>query len=143
LEEGISAARRHLIRDAAIYTPVFVFCLAVWAIVLAGAISEKDGRAAFFLVLLTILLVLFGFQSVQALRDLRSQPAVAEGPVRRKWRRVEFLLFPAHYIYVDKSIFKVPEYLHNELREGDLVAVTHFPHTATVANVTRLRHADR
>ena len=44
LEEGISAARRHLIRDAVIYTPLFVFFLVVWAIALTGVIVARRRR---------------------------------------------------------------------------------------------------
>ena len=139
MKEGISAARRHVIRDAIIYSPVFVFCLVVWVIVLVGVVFEKDGRGIFLVLLLTIVVFLVGFQSIQSLRDLRSEPVTSEGPVLRRWRRAEFLLFPAYYIYVNRNVFKVPELLYNEIGDGDIVAVTHYPHTATVANITRIR----
>lgn len=143
LEEEISAARRHLIRDAVIYTPLFIFLLAVWVATLVGVIIQGGGGAIFLLLLLTIVVFLAGYQSIQSLRDLRSTPATSEGPVIRKWRRAEFLLFPSHYLYVNKNIFKVPALIYEEIKTGDVVAIIHYRHTMTVVAVRRLRHGVR
>ena len=142
MEEGISAARHHLIRDAVIYTPLLVLFLALWVATLAGIVAQGGGGAIFLLALLTIMVFLAGFQSIQSLRDLRSEPVTSEGPVARKWRRAEFLLFPAHYLYVNKNIFKVPPLIYQHIAIGDIVAITHYRHTTTVVAVKRLRHGD-
>jgi uncharacterized protein (DUF58 family) len=142
LKEGISAARRRLIRDSAIYTPVLVIAVAAWGASLAAVVSAGGGGGIFLLLLLTIAVFLAGFQSVQSLRDLRSSPVTSEGPVTRKWRRAEFLLFPAYYLYVNRSIFKVPPLSYREVEQGDVVAVTHYPHTATVIEVKRVRRGE-
>ena len=138
MKEGISAARRRLVRDAVIYTPVLVIVVAVWGASLAAVVSAGGGGGIFLLLLLTIVVFLAGFQSIQSLRDLRSSPVTSEGPVIRKWRRAEFLLFPAHYLYVNRNIFRVPPLSYMEVEQGDVVAVTHYPHTATVIQVRRI-----
>ena len=139
MKEGISAARRRLIRDAVIYTPVLVVVVAVWGASLASVVSAGGGGGIFVLLLLTIVVFLAGFQSIQSLRDLRSSPVTSEGPVIRKWRRAEFLLFPAYYLYVNRNVFRVPPLSYREVEQGDVVAVTHYPHTATVIEVKRIR----
>ena len=142
MKEGISAARRHLIRDAVIYTPVLVVVVAVWGASLASVVSAGGGGGIFLLLLLTIVVFLAGFQSIQSLRDLRSSPVTSEGPVIRKWRRAEFLLFPAYYLYVNRNVFRVPPLSYREVEQGDVVAVTHYPHTATVIEVKRVRRGE-
>lgn len=141
MKEGISAAKRHLIRDALVYTPLFLFCLVVWGAALDAVVSKRDAGGIIVLLLLTVVVLLVGFQSVQSLRDLRSEPVTSEGPVLRKWRRAEFLLFPACYIYVNRTVFKVPQLFYDALDAGDVVAVGHYPHTATVVGVSRIRRA--
>ena len=142
MKEGISAARRRLIRDAVIYTPVLVVVVAVWGASLASVVSAGGGGGIFLLLLLTIVVFLAGFQSIQSLRDLRSSPVTSEGPVIRKWRRAEFLLFPAYYLYVNRNVFRVPPLSYREVEQGDVVAVTHYPHTATVIEVKRVRRGE-
>lgn len=142
MKEGISAARRRLIRDAVIYTPVLVVVVAVWGASLAAVVSAGGGGGIFLLLLLTIVVFLAGFQSIQSLRDLRSSPVTSGGPVIRKWRRAEFLLFPAYYLYVNRNVFRVPPLSYREVEQGDVVAVTHYPHTATVIEVKRIRRGE-
>jgi len=142
LEEEIAAARRHLFRDAVIYTPIFIFFMVIWTIALIGVFDQGGGGGILLLVLLTIMVFLFGFQSIQSLRDLRSTPATIEGPVIRKWQRAEFFFFPAHYLYVNRGIFKVPPLIFEQIKDRDVVAITHYRHTMTVVAVKRLRHGD-
>ena len=142
MKEGISAARHRLIRDAVIYTPVLLVAVAAWVVALIGTVSAGGGGGIFLLLLLTVLIFLAGYQSVQSLRDLRSSLKTIEGPVSRKWRRAEFLLFPAHYLYVNRHIFKVPQLVYIAVEQGDVVAVTHYPHTAAVVEVRRIGRSD-
>jgi hypothetical protein len=142
LKEGISAARHRLYRDAAIYTPILIIAVAAWGAALAGVVSAGGGGGIFLLLLLTIVVFLAGFQSIQSLRDLRSSPVTSEGSVIRKWRRAELLLFPAYYLYVNRSVFRVPPLSYREIEQGDVVAITHYPHTATVIEVKRVRRGD-
>lgn len=142
MEEEISAARRHLARDAIVYTPLFILFLVAWITALVGVVVEGGGGGIFLLLLLTIIVSVAGFQSIQSLRDLHSTPVTSEGPVLRKWRRAEFLLFPSHYLYMNRSIYKVPPLIYEHIKNGDIVAITHYRHTTTVVTVKRLRHGD-
>jgi hypothetical protein len=139
LNDESSFARRRLVRDVAIYTPVFLAVLAAWGAALASVIGGEGGGGIFFLVILTLVAVLVGFQGIESLRDLRSTPVITEGEVVRMWRRAELLLFPAHYVYVNRNVFRVSPLAYHQVGRGDVVAVTHYPHTSTVIAVKRLR----
>ncbi len=142
MKEGISAARRHIIRDAVIYTPILILAVLAWGFALAGVVSAGGGGGIFLVLLLTIVVFLAGFQSIQSLRDLRSSPVTSEGPLIRKWRRSELLFFPTCYFYVNRNVFRVPLLLYKEIEQGDIVAITHYPHTSTVVEVKRIRRGD-
>jgi hypothetical protein len=142
LKEETSLARRRLVRDAVIYTPICVAVLVAWVVVLAGVVRQGGGGSIFLLLLLTLVALLVGFRSVQSLRDLRSTPLTSEGEVRRKWRRAELLLFPAYYLYLNRNVFKIPPLAYHQVQPGDFVALQHYPHTSTVVSVTRLRRGE-
>ncbi|HEY7293868.1 MAG TPA: hypothetical protein VH916_02460, partial [Dehalococcoidia bacterium] len=57
--------RGRLIRDAIIYTPIFVLCAVVLLLMFVGIVD----RAVVGMVLLAIVTFLFGYQSIQTLRD--------------------------------------------------------------------------
>lgn len=141
-EQEVSSARRHLVRDALIYTPIFLALLAAWGAALAGVVAAGGGGGIALLVLVTLMVFLVGFQSIQSLRDLLSAPITSEGPVLRKWRRAELLLFPAHFIYVNRNVFRIPSLMYEQIDKGDILVVTHYPHTSTVVAVNRLRRGD-
>jgi hypothetical protein len=138
LNDDSSFARRRLIRDAAIYTPIFLVVLAAWGVALASVIAVEGGGGIFFLVLLALVAMLVGYQSIQSLRDLWSTPVTTEGEIARMWRRAELLLFPAYYIYVKRRVFRVSPLVYHQVGRGDMVVVTHYPHTSTVIAVERL-----
>jgi hypothetical protein len=143
-----SSARGSVLRTAAFYTPLFLGAVAVALIILLGV---WDGGPV-LLVIMLILAVLFGYQSIQSLRDLREQPRTTRGPVRRIWSKMDLFITRSHYIAVDRSIFRIPVEAHFDLREeakrlraANLeddylieVEVVHYPHTGTVDSVRRL-----
>jgi len=139
LQERHSPARRSIVRDTLIYTPLLLAILAAWGAALATAIKEHGGGGIVLLVLLSLVALLIGFQSIQSLRDLWSQPIVTEGEVLRKWSRAELLLFRAHYLYVNRFVFRVTPLVYLQLRTGDVVAVRHYRHTATVVSIERVQ----
>jgi hypothetical protein len=138
LNDEISSARRRLIRDALIYTPVSLGALAAWGATLASIVRSGGGPGIGLLVVLTVAVLLVGFQSIQSLRDLVATPVTSEGEVLRKWRRLELLFFPAYYIYVNRNVFRIPILFYHQVERGDVVNITHYPHTATVIAVKRL-----
>jgi len=127
------SARGPVIRDAIIFTPFFLAFAAAW---IAAFVVEGNGAIP-LLVILGAVTLLAGYQSVQALRDLVARPQVTEGEISRKWRGTDMFVFRSYYIYVNRKVFKIDPLEHEQLEEGDLVAVTHYPHTNAVVSGKR------
>ena len=142
MQERHSSARRSIIRDALIYTPLFLAVLAAWGAALTTVLKGHGGGGIVLLVVVSFMALLLGFQSIQSLRDLRSQPIVTKGEVLRKWRRAELLVFPTHYVYVNRSMFRVAPLVYQQLQTGDRVAVRHYRHTATVVSIERVQQRE-
>jgi hypothetical protein len=82
-----------------------------------------------------LLALLVGFQSIQSLRDLWAEPRATTGEIVRKWKRTDLFVFPSYYFYVNKTVFRIAPLTYHQLEEGDVVSVTHYPHTATVVTL--------
>lgn len=144
-----SASRSGLIRSAVFYTPLFLLTLIATLAILFGIF---DG-GWLLLILAAIAAFLFGYQSIQALRDLRaSSTKVTRGPVMRIWSKMDLFVTRSYYINVERAIFRIPIAAYWDLREEAKrmradgsdedyrieVAVEHFPHTGNVVKVDRL-----
>ena len=141
--------RSALVRTAIIYTPLFLVALIFVLGTLVGAI---DGGVV-LLVMAGILCFLFGYQSIQALRDLRGgTTVVTRGPVNRIWSKMDMFVSRSYYITVQRNIFRIPIQSYWDLREEAKrmraegtdedyrieVQVEHYPHTGNVVAVERL-----
>jgi hypothetical protein len=141
--------RGALLRSAIIFTPLFVASLAMTVAILVGAF---DG-GIILLAIGIILSVLFGYQSIQALRDLRAKRLnVTQGPVSRIWSKMDLFVTRSYYINVNRNIFRIPLQAYWDLREEAKrmraegtdednrieVRVEHYPHTGNVTKVERL-----
>jgi len=142
-------SRTALIRSAALYAPLFILTTIA---VLAMLLGVFDGG----IVLLIIALVaafLFGYQSIQALRDLRAGTlSVTEGPVTRIWSKMDLFVTRSYYITVGRAIFRIPVQSYWDLREEAKrmradgsdqdyfiqVRVEHYPHTGNVVKADRM-----
>ena len=142
-------SRAGLIRTAVFYTPLFVLALIGTGAMLFGF---YDGGIV-LLVIGCILTFLFGYQSIQALRDLRAnRTTVTQGPVSRIWSKMDMFVTRSYYITVNRTIFRIPVQAYWDLREEAKrmraegsdedyrieVRVEHFPHTGNVVKVERL-----
>ncbi len=136
MDDQRSSARASVIRDAVIFTPFFLAVVAGWTATMVGVLVKGD-RGVPAPVILSLLAVLLGFQSIQALRDLLTEPKVTRGEIARKWSRPVLPVVPGHYIYVNKVVFKLPALLYEQLENGDTVTITHYPHTNTVVAVSK------
>jgi len=125
--------RGRLIRDAIIYTPIFVLCAAVLLLMVVGVID----RAIVGMVLLAIVTFLFGYQSVQTLRDLRERPRQFEGAVARRWTKRDGFVVKSHYVAVNKAIFRIPIDAYMDVKTGDSVRIEAYPHTGLVLRCER------
>src|SRR5437588_68462 len=109
------SARGRVVRDAIVYTPLFLLCLVPLVLMVAGVFD----RAILAMVLLAIVTFLFGFQSVQSLRDLREQPREVQGPVTRRWTKRDVVVAKSYYVTVEKAIFRIPVESYLDILEGD------------------------
>lgn len=142
-----SGARRAVLWSALLYTPPFLAALGGFLFLLLDGLASGGGLPVPLLVLLAVLAVLLGHQSVQALRDLGSAPRSVTGQVIRKWKRSEALLWGSHYIRVSgvdhgggmgDRIFTLDVVDWMGVEEGDQVAVRHYPHTGSVESIEKV-----
>lgn len=128
------SARVSVIRQAIIYTPLFVAGLILTALSIPGVINA----GIVLTILEAVLTALFGYQSIQALRDLQAELVRTEGVVGRHWSKMDFIITRSHYIAVGRAIFNLPVEDWYLLDENDRVVIDHYPHTGTVARVERI-----
>lgn len=127
------SARGRVIRDAIIYTPLFAASAAALLLMIVGVWD----RAPVAMVLLLGVGFLFGYQSIQSLRDMRQEPATVKGRVARRWTKRDAFVAKSHYIAIEKSIFRIPVQSYLDVRVGDSVTIVAYPHTGTVLSVER------
>ena len=130
-----SSARFAVVRGALIYTPLFVASGAGSVAVIVLLAGGGELGLLLTLVIVGLAAVLTGYQSIQSLRDLAAEPRVLAGPIRRKWSRNDFLVSRSHYIYVEKTVFKIDPLTFTEVEEDDVVSILHYPHTNTVVSI--------
>ena len=131
------SARIAVVRDAAIYTPLFVAGIVLTVL----SAAEVINAGIVLTVIEGIITLLFGYQSVQALRDLGSRLVRTEGVIGRRWSKMDFIITRSHYLAVGGKIFRVPVQDWHLVDENDRVVITHYPHSGTVAGVERLPDA--
>jgi hypothetical protein len=126
--------RGRLLRDAAIYTPLFLGCLGL----LLWMTLDPGARAVVGMILLAGMAFLFGYQSLQSLRDLREQPLTITGPITRRWTKRDAFVSKSYYITVERAIYRIPVQVYLDLLVKDGVAIVAYPHTGTVLSVERV-----
>jgi hypothetical protein len=134
-------ARTRLFRSAIIWTPLFVVSgsALVFFTVDRAFLGGDRGGTWFLVVVLSILTVLFGFQSIQALLDVFGHTRELTGQVIRRWSRTDSLVVRSHYIRMDtKQIFQVDRTLHGDVAEGDWLRLEYYPHTAILITVDKV-----
>jgi hypothetical protein len=142
-----SSARASVIRTAVFYTPLFV-ASAIGALAILSGIWNGG---IVLLIILLILSFLFGYQSIQSLRDMRKEMTTTRGPILRIWSKRDVFVSKSYYITVNRNIYKIPLTSYFDLREeakrmrdAELddyrieVEIVHYPHTGTVESVERL-----
>lgn len=136
--EAQRRARNGVIRQAVIWTPLFALTFGglIWA--LTGKLFFDGGATWFFIVVLSILSFLFGYQGIHAMRDLRHGAEERTGQVQRRWSRTDSFVIRSHYIRLeDKQVYRIDRLFHDDIKEGDEVEITFYPHTAVVIHCHR------
>ena len=135
MEQATAAARASLWRTALVFAPLFLLSLGGMVVIIVNLALEGASGLIVTLVLLTLAALLTGHQAIQSIRDLLSPPKETTGPIRRRWSRADAIVIRSYYIHVEGGVYKVDPAIYLELKEGDPVTITHYPHTNTVIAV--------
>ncbi len=153
--------RGHVVMQALFHGAIASVLLGFALLALAKMVGGDGG----FIVLLFLTMVfglIFGYRASHFLRDLGSQPSVAEGEVRKKWSKANFLFFflPGYYMAVEEDeaaedgnrrgdgdddyrdrgrsqIYSIERSLFAGLLEGDHVRILRYPHSLTIEEIER------
>jgi len=136
VEQPRRSARVSVIRSALLYTPFFLAALAGGGALIWSLAGDFEGGGVVGVVILGVVALLTGYQSIQALRDLFAEPVETRGVVKRKWSRSDFFVARSHYLMVKRNVFRVEPLHFIDTDLGDTVSVIHYPHTATVESLT-------
>jgi hypothetical protein len=132
------SARASVVRTAALFAPFFAFALVGFIYLALGTGESGTTGRIVGLVLVGSVTLLLGYQVVQSVRDMFAGLQETVGPVERRWSRNEFFLFHNTYVFVGKDVYRLSPEQALEVELGDMVRITHLPHTSTVEAIERL-----
>lgn len=137
---GRPSARTMVLRSALLFTPFLLVALAALTFVALDAVDGGwSGGSIVATMLIGLISLLLAFQVLQSLRDLVARPVETVGPVEKRWSRSDMFLFRNSYVFVGRDVFRLPP--DADVATGDLVRVTHYPHTATVEAIEVVERA--
>ena len=130
----LRAVRGRLFRSTVIWGPLFLATLAGTLFYAADILflDRENGGTWVLVTILGILAVLFGFQAIQSLLDFFDKPRTESGYVTRRWARSDSLVVRSHYMRLANKILRGDAYLLAEIKEGDYVKATFYPHSAVL-----------
>ena len=133
---GRSKAWNSVLRSTILFAPFLAITLfALGFIVREIATDGASGGSIVGLVLVGSVALLLGYQVIQSIRDLLSETVETIGEVERSWTRNDMFLFRNSYVFVDRSVYRVPPEQYIELSPGDRVRIVHTPHTGAVETI--------
>jgi hypothetical protein len=132
------SARASVVRTAALFAPFFAFALVGFIYLALGTGESGTTGRIVGLVLVGSVTLLLGYQVVQSVRDMFASLQETVGLVERRWSRNEFFLFHNTYVFVGKDVYRLSPEQAMEVELGDMVRITHLPHTSTVERIERL-----
>jgi len=132
-------ARSGIMRSAILWTPPFLLCLAGFLYFLADLVFGWGNGGIVLVIVIGGITFLFGFQAVQAIQDLRGQPAEIEEVVTRRWHKNDSIVLRTHYVRLGRGlILRGDKGLMERIEEGDRVAVRYYPNSAVLIGIKRL-----
>ena len=135
---ALRRVRHGLWRSALFWTPLFLASAFGFVFFFFGELTGDDGQGWVLPVILFGLGSLFGYQSVQSIRDLRGGVLTAEGTITRLWSRTDSVVMRSHYLRLERSeIFRVEKIQHQLLKKGDHVTLEYYPATMVVVTIER------
>ena len=138
------SARTTVLRNALLFTPFLAVALVVLAFIVRDTVAEGvSGGDIVGMVLVGFLVLLLGYQVVQAVRDLFTRPVETTGLVERHWSRSDFFIFQNSYIFLGRDVFRLTPEQSLDVELGDTVRVVHYPHTSTVESIEMVARAEQ
>lgn len=133
------SVRGKLLRSAIIWGPLFLLALAgtVFYTVDILFMDRENGATWVLVTILAILTILFGFQAIQSVLDLFDKPRTESGYVTRRWARSDSLVVRSHYMRLENKILRGDAFLLAEIKEGNYVEATFYPHSAVLVWVEK------
>ena len=137
--------RGRVLRSAIIWTPICALFALLLLFYFADTLFNGGDRGGTWVlvVVLAIVTSLFGFQAMQAVLDLASEPRTKTGEVSRRWSRTDSFVMRSHYIRLEKHILRGDAYQLAGISEGDYVEVTFYPHSATLVWAEKVARPDQ
>ena len=130
--------RSRIVRSAVLWTPLFLISLGAALFYLFDTVlGSSHGGTWVLVIVLSVIATLFGFQSVQSLLDLRAAPLETTGLVTRRWARNDSLVLRSHYVRIDNRILRGDSDLLANIKEGDYVEASYYPHSAVIVWIER------
>ena len=141
---ALRRVRGGLWRSTIFWTPLFLLSAVGLVFFFFGELTGNNGQGWVLPVILVFLAILFGYQSVQSIRDLRGDLRKAEGAITRHWSRTDSVIMRSHYLRLDsREIFRVEKVQHRLLKKGDYVALEYYPATMVVVIVEKQEAPER
>ena len=132
--------RSGLIRSAVLWMPLFLVCAGATLFYLVDVLTGSSyGGTWVLVIILGILAVLFGFQAIQSVMDLRGPPREEAGFVERRWSRRDSLVMQTQYLRLGKRILRGDGDMLASIKEGDYVDVRFYAHSAVIVWVEKLK----
>lgn len=129
-----SGVRNRLLRSLIIWGPLFLASAAglLFFTFDRAFLGGDHGGTWFLVIILAILTMLFGFQTMQSLLDLVGKPVTLTGNVTRRWARSDSFIIKTHYIRVGKMILRGDQFVLDGIKEGDTVEATYYAKSAVL-----------
>lgn len=134
--------RGALQRKMLLHTPAAVgsWLVGLWLlmVLLSGNVGALVG-----LIIVAIVTAAFTFESVAAIRDLRSEPITTRGNIDRAWAKGRFLFIgTVRYLIVRGRVFELRPEAFASLQEDDTVEIKHWPRTNVLVSLHLIEGED-
>lgn len=131
------SVRMGILRSAVLWTPLFI--VAFGSLLFFGydrITGPNHGSTWFLVMLLSFFSLLLGYQSYQALGDLRAEPDVFAGEVTRRWSRRDGMVLKTHYVRIENTILRGTDELLSDVHTGDKVEARFFKRSGALLAIT-------
>jgi len=133
-DDRLRNARRSLWRTTLVWMPLFVAAVGAAIFFFIAEATTDDGYGWVLPSILIVFGTLFGFQGIQAVRDLRGGTAVTSGFITRRWSKFD-LGMRTSYLRIEREwIIRIDRVQWMTVDNNDYVEIEYYP--ASMVGVT-------